>query len=134
MVHWGFIGCGSVTEQKSGPAFNKVDGSKVVAVMRRNAEKAKDYAARHGIDTWYTSAQELIQDPNVNAIYVATPPSTHAEYAIAAMRAGKPVYVEKPMATTHEECQEMIAVSEETGVPCFVAYYRPTLPYFLRVK
>ncbi len=133
-IHWGFIGCGSVTEKKSGPAFNKVEGSKVVAVMRRNADKANDYAARHGINTWYTDAQKLINDPNVNAIYVATPPSTHAEYAIAAMRAGKPVYVEKPMASSYAECQEMVRVSEETGVPCFVAYYRRTLPYFQRVK
>lgn len=134
MIQWGFIGCGSVTEQKSGPAFSKVDGSKVVAVMRRNADKAKDYAQRHGIDVWYTNAHFLINDPYVNAIYVATPPSTHAEYAIAAMKAGKPVYVEKPMATTYAECQEMIAVSKETGVPCYVAYYRRALPYFLRVK
>ena len=133
-IHWGFIGCGIVTEKKSGPAFAKIDGSKVVAVMRRNADKAKDYATRHGINTWYTSAQQLIDDPNVTAIYVATPPSTHAEYAIAAMKAGKPVYVEKPMAASYEECQEMVRVSEETGVPCFVAYYRRTLPYFRRVK
>ncbi|MDD2475028.1 MAG: Gfo/Idh/MocA family oxidoreductase [Dysgonamonadaceae bacterium] len=134
MIQWGFIGCGIVTEKKSGPAFNKVEGSKVVAVMRRDAAKAEDYARRHGIDTWYSNATDLINDPNVNAVYVATPPSTHAEYAIAAMRAGKPVYVEKPMAASYEECQEMVRISEETGVPCFVAYYRRTLPYFLRVK
>lgn len=133
-IQWGFIGCGIVTEKKSGPAFNKVEGSKVVAVMRRNADKAKDYAIRHGINKWYTDAQKLIDDPNVNAIYVATPPSTHAQYAIAAMRAGKPVYVEKPMAASYAECKEMVRVSEETGVPCFVAYYRRTLPYFNRVK
>lgn len=133
-IQWGFIGCGSVTEKKSGPAFNKVEGSEVVAVMRRNADKAEDYAARHGIKTWYTEAQKLIDDPNVNAIYVATPPSTHAQYAIAAMKAGKPVYVEKPMAASYAECQEMVRVSEETGVPCFVAYYRRMLPYFRRVK
>lgn len=133
-IHWGFIGCGIVTEKKSGPAFGKIDGSKVVAVMRRNAAKAEDYAARHGIDRWYTDALQLIDDPNVTAIYVATPPSTHAEYAIAAMRAGKPVYVEKPMAANYEECQEMLRVSKERGVPCFVAYYRRTLPYFRRVK
>ena len=133
-IHWGFIGCGIVTEKKSGPAFGKIDGSKVVVVMRRNAAKAEDYATRHGINTWYTDAQQLIDDPNVTAIYVATPPSTHAEYAIAAMRAGKPVYVEKPMAANYEECQEMLRVSKETGVPCFVAYYRRTLPYFRRVR
>lgn len=134
MIQWGFIGCGIVTEKKSGPAFSKIKDSKVVAIMRRDADKAKDYASRHGIDKWTTNAQELIDDPNVNAVYIATPPSTHAEYAIAAMKAGKPVYVEKPMATTHNECLEMIRVSEETGIPCFVAYYRRTLPYFLRVK
>lgn len=134
MINWGFIGCGSVTEKKSGPAFNKVGGSKVVAVMCRDAAKAQDYARRHGIGKWYDDVYRLINDPDVNAVYVATPPGSHAEYAIAAMRGGKPVYVEKPMAATYEECLAMQRVSEETGVPCFVAYYRRTLPYFLRVK
>lgn len=134
MIHWGFIGCGAVTEKKSGPAFNKIEGSKVVAVMRRDAKKARDYAQRHGIDKWYNNTHDLINDPKVNAIYVATPPGSHAEYAIAAMRAGKPVYIEKPMAASYEECIKINQVSEETGVPCFVAYYRRTLPYFLRVK
>lgn len=134
MLHWGFIGCGNVTEKKSGPAFNKVEGSKVVAVMRRDSAKAEDCARRHGIEKWYDDAHRLINDPDVNAVYVATPPGSHAEYAIAAMKAGKPVYVEKPMAATYEDCLAMQRVSEETGVPCFVAYYRRTLPYFLRVK
>lgn len=134
MVHWGFIGCGSVTEKKSGPAFSKVEESEVVAVMRRDVDKAKDYAQRHGIEKWYGNAQDLINDPQVNAVYVATPPASHAKYAIAAMKAGKPVYVEKPMAASYEECLQINCVSAETGVPCFVAYYRRTLPYFLRVK
>ncbi|MCE5206649.1 MAG: Gfo/Idh/MocA family oxidoreductase [Porphyromonadaceae bacterium] len=134
MVHWGFIGCGSVTEKKSGPAFSKVERSDVVAVMRRDVGKAKDYAERHGIGKWYGNAQDLINDPQVNAVYVATPPGSHAEYAIAAMKAGKPVYVEKPMAASYSECLQINRVSEETGIPCFVAYYRRTLPYFLRVK
>lgn len=133
-INWGFIGCGIVTEKKSGPAFSKVEGSNVVATMRRNVDKAKDYALRHGIDKWYSDAEKLINDPDVTAIYVATPPSTHAQYAIAGMRAGKPVYVEKPMAASYKDCEEMVRVSEETGSPCFVAYYRRTLPYFLRVK
>ena len=133
-INWGIIGCGDVTELKSGPAFGKVEHSHLVAVMRRNAEKAADYAARHGVPKWYADGNDLIADPEVNAVYVATPPDTHASYAIAAMRAGKPVYVEKPMARTYRECQEMIRVSEETGVPLFVAYYRRTLPAFLKVK
>jgi predicted dehydrogenase len=133
-INWGIIGCGNVTELKSGPAFNKVEHSGIVAVMRRNAALAEDYAKRHGVPKWYSDANELINDPKVNAVYVATPPNTHASYAIAAMRAGKPVYVEKPMARNYQECQEMIRVSEETGMPLFVAYYRRSLPAFLKVK
>ncbi len=133
-VNWGIIGCGKVTELKSGPAFNKVEHSKLVAVMRRNAVLAEDYAKRHGVPKFYSDADQLINDPDVNAVYIATPPDTHASYAIAAMKAGKPVYVEKPMARNYQECQEMIRVSEETGMPLFVAYYRRSLPAFLKVK
>ena len=133
-VNWGIIGCGDVTEVKSGPAFSKVPHSRLVAVMRRDAGKAADYAKRHQVPVWYDDANALINDPNVNAVYVATPPDTHADYAIRAMRAGKPVYVEKPMALNAAECAAMNQVSRETGVPLFVAYYRRALPYFVRVK
>ncbi len=133
-INWGIIGCGDVTELKSGPAFNKIGHSKLAAVMRRNAEKAADYAKRHGVPNWYSDAALLISDPGVNAVYVATPPDTHSRYAIEAMKAGKPVYVEKPMARNYQECREMIRVSEETGMPLLVAYYRRTLPAFLKVK
>lgn len=134
ILQWGFIGCGEVTELKSGPAFSEVEGSSVVAVMSRHEKNARSYAERHGIPKWYTDAQELIDDPDVNAIYVATPPSSHATYAIMAMKAGKPVYVEKPLAASYEDCARVNRVSEETGVPCFVAYYRRYMPYFLKVK
>lgn len=133
-VSWGIIGCGNVTELKSGPAFNKVKHSKLYAVMRRKADMAADYAQRHGVPVWYSDASRLINDPRVNAVYIATPPDTHAAYAIQAMRAGKPVYVEKPMALNYAECQEMLRVSEETGMPLFVAYYRRSLPSFLKVR
>ncbi len=133
-IHWGIIGVGDVTEVKSGPAFYKSNHSKLVAVMRRNAEKAADYAQRHNVPKWYSDASKLINDPEVNAIYIATPPDSHASYAIQAMKAGKPVYVEKPMARNYAECLEMLKVSEKTGMPLFVAYYRRTLPAFLKVK
>lgn len=133
-VNWGIIGCGDVTEVKSGPAFQKTEHSQLVAVMRRDAKKAEDYAHRHGVPKWYAYADDLINDPEINAIYVATPPGSHADYAIRAMRAGKPVYVEKPMATNFAECRQMLKVSKETGVPLFVAYYRRTLPAYLKVK
>lgn len=133
-INWGFIGCGEVTEKKSGPAFNEVEGSQVVAVMSRSENKARSYAERHHIRKWYTDAQELIDDPDVNAIYIATPPSSHATFAIMAMRAGKPVYVEKPLAASYNDCIRINRISEQTGVPCFVAYYRRYLPYFQKVK
>lgn len=133
-IGWGFIGCGEVTEKKSGPAFNEVPGSHVVAVMSRNAEKAESYAKRHNIKKWYTDPLELINDPEINAIYIATPPSSHATFAIMSMKAGKPVYIEKPLAASYEDCARINRISELTGVPCFVAYYRRYLPYFQKVK
>ncbi len=129
-IHWLW----EVTEKKSGPAFNEVEGSEVIAVMSRSEKKARSYAERHHISKWYTDAQELIDDPDVNAIYIATPPSSHATFAIMAMRAGKPVYVEKPLAASYDDCARINRISEQTGVPCFVAYYRRYLPYFRKVK
>lgn len=134
IIKWGFIGCGEVTEKKSGPAFSMIPGSKVVAVMSRNAEKARSYAERHRIPHYYTDAQALLDDEEVNAVYIATPPSTHATYAIMAMKAGKAVYVEKPMASNYEDCLRINRIAEITQMSCFVAYYRRYLPYFNKVK
>jgi predicted dehydrogenase len=133
-INWGIIGCGNVTEMKSGPAFGKVEGSRVVAVMRRDAEKAKDYAKRHQIPMWYSRAHDLINDPEVNAVYIATPPSSHADYAILTMEQGKIAYVEKPMAACYKDCENMNQASLSTGIPLYVAYYRRFLPYFIQVK
>lgn len=133
-VRWGIIGCGDVTERKSGPAFNKIERSKLIAVMRRSTEKARDYAQRHRIPKWYDNADELIHDPEINAVYIATPPNTHKEYTIKAATAGKPVYVEKPMALNVNECEKMLAVCHQQNVSLFVAYYRRRLPAFLKVK
>lgn len=133
-VKWGIIGVGDVCEVKSAPAMNKIAHSRIEAVMRRNAGKAEDYAKRHGIDKWYAHADQLIEDSEVNAIYIATPPKFHLEYARKAAQAGKPVYVEKPMARTYAECLEMIQIFEKANLPLYVAYYRRTLPNFLKVK
>src|SRR5690242_16403323 len=108
-VRWGIVGVGDVCEVKSAPAMSLVDGSKLVAVMRRDADRAKDYAQRHHVPKWYADADQLINDPEVNAIYIATPPGSHELYTIKAAKAGKPVYVEKPMARTHAECLSMVA-------------------------
>lgn len=134
MIRWGFVGCGEVTEKKSGPAFGLAEGSAIEAVMSRDETKARSYAERHHIGKYYTDAFELINDRNVDAVYIATPPSSHATYAVMSMKAGKPVYIEKPMAASYDECLRINRISEETGVPCFVAYYRRYLPYFNKVK
>jgi len=134
MINWGIIGVGNVCEIKSGPAFNIVKDSSLVAVMRRDELKVKDFAQRHNVAKWYINADDLINDPEINAVYVATPPHKHKEYTIKALEAGKPVYVEKPMALNFHEAQEMVNVSKKTGIPLFVAYYRRWFPYFLKIK
>ncbi len=133
-IRWGMIGCGKVTEKKSGPAFQKARNSALVAVMSRTAEKARDYAARHRIPRWYDNAEQLIADPEVDAVYIATPPSEHKKYTLMCARAGKPVYVEKPMARSYNECEEMIGACREANVPLFVAYYRRALAKFIKIK
>ncbi len=134
IIKWGIIGCGDVTEVKSGPAFNKVDHSVLLAVMRRDAAKAADYAKRHGVPQWYADAEELLADPEMNAVYIATPPSSHEELTIKALYAGKDVYVEKPMAMTAASCVRMKTVAEETGRKLSVAHYRRFLPYFVKIR
>jgi predicted dehydrogenase len=133
-VRWGIIGCGDVTEVKSGPAFQRVAGSSLTAVMRRDGAKARNFAARHGVPRWSDDARDVLEADDVDAVYVATPPSSHAAYVLEAARAGKPVYVEKPMARTVAEAEAMVAACADAGVPLFVAYYRRALPRFEFVR
>lgn len=133
-VRWGIVGCGDVTEVKSGPGFQKANASKLVAVMRRDVDKAANYANRHGVPRHYGHADALIEDAGVDVVYVATPPSSHLDLALKVAHAGKPCLVEKPMAMNHSECRQMAAAFRKTGRPLFVAYYRRALPRFLRVR
>jgi predicted dehydrogenase len=134
LVRWGIVGCGNVTEVKSGPGFQKADGSSLVAVMRRDRAKAEDYARRHGVPRVHDTADALIGDPGVDAVYIATPPSSHFDLARRVAAAGKPCLVEKPMAMSHDECAGMNEAFRAAGVPLFVAYYRRALPRFLEVR
>ncbi|WP_337879238.1 Gfo/Idh/MocA family oxidoreductase [Rheinheimera sp.] len=134
LVRWGILGCGNVTELKSGPAFAKVAGSALVAVMRRDAAKAADYARRHQVARWYSDADALIADADVDAVYIATPPASHKELALKVAAAGKLCCVEKPMALNAAECAEMVQAFEKRGLPLYVAYYRRSLPRFLQLK
>jgi len=133
-IRWGIIGCGNVTEKKSGPGFQKATNSELVAVMRRTPGKAEDYAQRHNVPKWYDDADKLINDPEIDIVYIATPPETHKDYTLRVSAVGKPVYVEKPMARSFEECQEMISACNKKNVSLFCAYYRRSLPKFLKVK
>ncbi|MGF1528786.1 MAG: Gfo/Idh/MocA family protein [Candidatus Competibacterales bacterium] len=133
-IQWGIIGCGDVTEVKSGPALAKAHGSALAMVMRRTASLAADYARRHGVPRWTVDAAELIHHPSVDAVYIATPPDSHRHYVELAAAAGKPILVEKPMATRANDAAAMVDVCRQGGVPLFVAYYRRALPRFLAVK
>lgn len=134
MIRWGMIGCGAVTELKSAPALQLVSDSQLVAVTSRSAARAADYAQRHSIPRHHGDPQSLIEDPEVDAIYIATPPDSHCRYTLQCAAAGKPVYVEKPMARNHGECLQMLQACERAGVPLFVAYYRRALPAFDRIR
>ncbi len=133
-VTFGIIGCGDVTEVKSGPAFQKISGSYLKTVMRRDEEKLKDYAARHHVEHFTTDYLEILKDPEIDAVYIATPPHMHCFYTLEAAKYGKAVYVEKPMALTVKECKQMIAACKTAGVPLFTAYYRRGMEKFVKVK
>ena len=134
-VRWGILGCGDVTEIKSGPTvMNRPPASRVVACMRRDLAKARDYAERHGVPRFYGGADALINDAEVNAVYVSTPPASHCDLALKVAAAGKACYVEKPMATTADECRRMVDAFSAANRPLLVAYYRRRLPRFVEAK
>jgi predicted dehydrogenase len=132
-MRWGIIGCGDVTEVKSGPAFQRVPGCELIAVVRRTAALAEDYAHRHDVPRWSSDAEDILQAVDIDAVYIATHPNTHADYACRAAAAGKAVYVEKPMAADVAACRAMMSACESAGVPLWVAFYRRALPRFQRV-
>lgn len=133
-IRWGMIGCGDVTERKSGPAYRLAAGSTLAAVSARRPEAAADYARRHGVPRVFDDIAAMIRSPDIDAVYVATPPDSHAEYALAVAAAGKPCCVEKPIAPSFAEAQRMVAAFANAGQPLFVAYYRRALPRFDQVR
>lgn len=133
-IKFGFIGCGEATEKRFLPALTQVSEATIVAVMSRTEERARNFAKAHGIQRWYTDAQSLVTDPEVDVVYIATPPSTHATFALMALNAHKAVYVEKPLATHYDDCLRINRLAAAVACPCFVAYYRRYLPYFQKVK
>lgn len=128
VLRWGIIGCGDVVKRKSGPALLQAERSEIKAVMRRNLSKAQKYASEHKISVATDEPQKVIEDPEIDVLYVATPPNSHKKYAISGAKAGKDVVVEKPMGLDADEAKQMIGVCESEGVELFVAYYRRFYP------
>ncbi len=133
-IRWGMIGCGSVAEVKSGPGLYKAQHSTLAGLTSRRPEIARSYAERHGVPRVYDSVDELLADQDIDAVYIATPPSSHRVLSLQVANAGKHVYVEKPMATRFAECQDIVDVCAKNGVRLFVAFYRRGMPRFLKVK
>ena len=127
---WGMIGCGGVTEKKSGPGLYKAYGSRLKGVYNRTEAKAYDWVQRHGHDQVYATVEELLADEEITAVYVATPPATHFDYAMQVIAANKVPLIEKPMARTFEECQTILEAAGENGLPVFVSFYRRALEKF----
>ncbi|MCL1125742.1 Gfo/Idh/MocA family protein [Shewanella surugensis] len=133
-IRWGIIGCGDVTEVKSGPAYQHTEHFELSAVMRRDKHKAQDYAARHNIKNHYTQADSIIFNDDIDAIYIATPPDTHKFYGLQVATAGKPCCIEKPLAVNYQDSLSIYQAFEHTNTPLFVAYYRRSLPRFNKIK
>lgn len=128
------IGCGDVAEVKSGPGFYKARHSQLVAVMRRDAARAADFAPRHDVPRWHGDADAMIHADDIDAVYIATQTDSHHDYTLRCAMAGKSVYVEKPMALTLAHCIEMVQACRNHGVRLWVAYYRRRLPRFIAVR
>lgn len=133
-INWGILGCGDVAEVKSGPAFQKIKNSELLAVMRREGEKAKDFATRHRVPLWYDNVEDLLKNDNLDAIYIATPPSTHFNYAKRVLLANKHVYLEKPMVLNKNEGSQLRDFVKKSNKKLTVAHYRRFLPSFMKVK
>jgi predicted dehydrogenase len=134
VIRWGMIGCGAVTEIKSGPAYQETVGFELAAVMRRDLALAEDYAKRHQVAKYSNNAEELINDAEIDAIYIATPPDSHKHYALLVAKAGKPCCIEKPLAPSYQESLAIEQAFKKANLPLFVAYYRRSLPRFNKVK
>jgi len=133
-LRWGIIGCGAVTEVKSGPPYQLTSGFSLDAVMRRDLQKAEDYAKRHGVPHFYKDVENIINNPEIDAVYIATPPDTHKLYGLMVAKAGKPCCIEKPLAPSYEDGVAIVKAFKAKNVPLFVAYYRRSLPRFLQVE
>jgi predicted dehydrogenase len=133
-LRWGLVGCGDIAARRVAAALRDAPGSALVAVARARAELAEDFARTHGARRWHAEWRDLLRDPEVDAVYLATPVRLHAEQAVAAAEAGKHVLCEKPMALDVASCERMVAAARAHGVRLGVAYYRHHYPLVARLR
>lgn len=133
-IGWGLIGCGDIARRRVAPALRDLETCDLVAVNRGRSDLAADFAREFGARRWYADWRELLQDPEIDAVYIATPVDLHAAQTIAAAEAGKHVLCEKPMAMTAAECDRMLAACDANGVRLGIAYYRHFYPVIKRIK
>jgi 1,5-anhydro-D-fructose reductase (1,5-anhydro-D-mannitol-forming) len=133
-MRFGIIGCGSIAAGSFAPSLLKSEHAELVAVCRRDHGKAQKFAAQFGGCAAYASAAELTADEQVDAVVVATPTDTHAEFSVLAAQQGKHVLCEKPMARNAAECRQIVEACVEAGVGLAVAYRRRLFPQVLRAQ
>jgi predicted dehydrogenase len=134
VLRWGLIGCGDIAGKRVAPALRDLDNCRLVAVNRAQYDLAEQFAGEFGAQRWYKDWRDLLQDEEIDAVYIATPPNLHAEQTIAAAKSGKHVICEKPMALEVQACRRMIAACRTAGVRLSIAYYRHFYPMVSRVK
>ncbi|GAB4309446.1 MAG: 1,5-anhydro-D-fructose reductase [Promethearchaeota archaeon] len=122
----GIVGFGIFAEKRLAPALTKGEGGarsvELVAIQKRSLAKAREKAEEYGVPAAYDSVEALLADPEVEAVFVATPNNLHEAHAVAAARAGKHVLVEKPMATNAAACRRMVDACKEAGTLLMVAH------------
>lgn len=133
-VKWGLIGCGDIARKRVATGLSSANHSALVAVSRARSDLAAEFAREFGVGKHYSDWRQMVEDSEVNAVYIATPVYLHIEQALAAAKAGKHILCEKPMALDVTECDVMIAACREHGVRLGVAYYRHFYPAVQRIK
>lgn len=132
-VKFGIIGCGTIAARFA-KALEKSPLAELYACAARDQDKADSFAAAHGAKAAYGSYRELVNDPAVEAVYIATVHTTHAAAAELCILAGKPVLCEKPFFVNEAEAQKVIALSKEKNVLIMEAFWSRTVPAYLKVK
>lgn len=121
---WGIIGAGQIAELQMVSAMRETPGHDLAAVMRRDRAQADAFAARHGVPTAYDRVEDMLADPCINAVYIASPPAAHLDNVRQASAAGKVILCEKPLARTADEAAAIVDICHRHGVPLMVCYYQ----------